>query len=151
MKKSIYMRFNLGYNLGLINGIPPCPVSPQNEYSSVLADFPQIRTLPYANARRATIAASAERSAQSSKTRCAKFPVRPFSHRQTQNTETMNEVIIIGATLAAMSVVGMAWIGGYRLGLANGTNAERELADRRINGLLAQENKRKPRARRKSK
>jgi hypothetical protein len=63
----------------------------------------------------------------------------------------MNEVIIIGATLAAMGVVGMAWIGGYRLGLANGTSAERDLADRRIQGLLAQENKRKPRARRKSK
>jgi hypothetical protein len=63
----------------------------------------------------------------------------------------MNEVIVIGATLAAMGVVGMAWLGGYRLGLANGTSAERELADRRIQGLLAQENKRKPRARRKSK
>jgi hypothetical protein len=63
----------------------------------------------------------------------------------------MNEVIVIGATLAAMGVVGMAWLGGYRLGLANGTSAERDLADRRINGLLAQENKRKPRARRKAK
>ena len=63
----------------------------------------------------------------------------------------MNEIIIIGATLAAMSVVGLAWLGGYRLGLANGTSAKRELADRRINGLLAQENKRKPRARRKLK
>jgi hypothetical protein len=63
----------------------------------------------------------------------------------------MNEVIVIGATLAAMGVVGMAWLGGYRLGLANGTSAERDLADRRINGLLAQENKRKPRTRRKVK
>jgi hypothetical protein len=45
----------------------------------------------------------------------------------------------------------MAWLGGYRLGLANGTSAERDLADRRINGLLAQENKRKPRTRRKVK
>jgi hypothetical protein len=63
----------------------------------------------------------------------------------------MNEVIVIGATLAAMGVVGMAWLGGYRLGLANGISAERELADRRIAGLLAQENKRKPRARRKVK
>jgi hypothetical protein len=63
----------------------------------------------------------------------------------------MNEVIVIGATLAAMGVVGMAWLGGYRLGLANGTSAERDLADRRINGLLAQENKRKPRARRRVK
>jgi hypothetical protein len=45
----------------------------------------------------------------------------------------------------------LAWLGGYELGQANGISAERELADRRINGLLAQENKRKPRTRRKSK
>jgi hypothetical protein len=63
----------------------------------------------------------------------------------------MNEVIVIGATLAAMGVVGMAWLGGYRLGLANGISTERDLADRRIAGLLAQENKRKPRAKRKVK
>lgn len=58
---------------------------------------------------------------------------------------------IIIATLAATSIVGLAWLGGYRLGLANGTSDERARANLRINGLLAQENKRKPRARRKSK
>lgn len=63
----------------------------------------------------------------------------------------MDPTIIIATTLAAISVVGLAWLGGYRLGLANGISDERARANLRINGLLAQENKRKPRARRKSK
>lgn len=63
----------------------------------------------------------------------------------------MDHMTIIIATLAATSIVGLAWLGGYRLGLANGTSDERARANLRINGLLAQENKRKPRARRKSK
>jgi hypothetical protein len=63
----------------------------------------------------------------------------------------MEYINVILGTLAAISVVGLAWLGGYELGQANGISAERELADRRINGPLAQENKRKPRARRKSK
>jgi hypothetical protein len=63
----------------------------------------------------------------------------------------MEYMTIILGTLAAISVVGLAWLGGYELGQSNGISTERELADRRINGLLAQENKRKPRARRKSK
>lgn len=63
----------------------------------------------------------------------------------------MDTTTIIIVTLAAISVVGLAWLGGYRLGLANGISDERARANLRINGLLAQENKRKPRARRKSK
>lgn len=63
----------------------------------------------------------------------------------------MDTTTVIIATLAAISVVGLAWLGGYRLGLASGVSAERENADRRIKGLLAAENKRKPRARKKSK
>lgn len=63
----------------------------------------------------------------------------------------MEPTTIIIATLAATSIVGLAWLGGYRLGLASGTSDERARANLRINGLLAQENKRKPRARRKSK
>jgi hypothetical protein len=55
--------------------------------------------------------------------------------------------IIIG-TLAAMGVVGLAWIGGYEVGSSHAISAERELADRRIKGLLAAENNRKPRIRR---
>jgi hypothetical protein len=58
----------------------------------------------------------------------------------------MEPTTIIIATLAAISVVGLAWLGGYRLGLASGVSAERELADRRIQGLLASENKRKPKS-----
>ena len=58
----------------------------------------------------------------------------------------MDTTTIIIATLAATSIVGLAWLGGYRLGLASGVSAERELADRRIAGLLAAENKRKPKS-----
>jgi hypothetical protein len=57
-------------------------------------------------------------------------------------------ITIIAVTLAAIGFVAMAWVGGYELGQANGINAERELSNRRINGLLAQENARKPRTRR---
>jgi len=58
----------------------------------------------------------------------------------------MEPTTIIVATLTAMSIVGLAWLGGYRLGLASGVSAERELADRRIQGVLASENKRKPKS-----
>lgn len=60
----------------------------------------------------------------------------------------MDYMTIIIVTLAAIGVVGMAWLGGYEVGSAHASSAERELADRRIKGLLAAENKRKPRARR---
>ncbi len=55
----------------------------------------------------------------------------------------MDTTTIIIATLAATSVVGLAWLGGYRLGLDTGINAERKLANRRVNGVLAEENARK--------
>lgn len=58
----------------------------------------------------------------------------------------MEPTTIIIGTLTAISVVGLAWLGGYRLGLASGVSAERELADRRIQGVLASENKRKPKS-----
>jgi hypothetical protein len=57
-------------------------------------------------------------------------------------------ITVIAVTLAAMSVIALAWLGGYQLGQVAGINAERELSNRRINGLLAQENARKPRTRR---
>jgi hypothetical protein len=60
----------------------------------------------------------------------------------------MDYITIVAVTLAAIGFIGMAWIGGYELGQANGISAERDLADRRIKGLLAAENKRKPRTRR---
>jgi hypothetical protein len=46
-----------------------------------------------------------------------------------------------------MGVIGLAWLGGYQIGQSCGINAERELSNRRINGLLSQENARKPRTR----
>lgn len=58
----------------------------------------------------------------------------------------MEPTTIIIGTLTAISVVGLVWLGGYRLGLASGVSAERELADRRIQGVLASENKRKPKS-----
>lgn len=58
----------------------------------------------------------------------------------------MDTTTVIIATLAATSIVGLAWLGGYRLGLASGVSAEREVADRRIQGVLASENKRKPKS-----
>ena len=59
----------------------------------------------------------------------------------------MDYLNITIATLAAISVIGMAWLGGYQLGQANGIDAERELANRRVNALLKKENARKPRRR----
>ena len=58
----------------------------------------------------------------------------------------MDTTTVIIGTLAATSIVGLAWLGGYRLGLASGTSDERARANLRINGLLAQENKRKPKS-----
>lgn len=58
----------------------------------------------------------------------------------------MDTTTVIIATLAATSLTGLAWLGGYRVGMTSGISAERELADRRINGLLAQENARKPKS-----
>ena len=57
----------------------------------------------------------------------------------------MDYMTIILATLAAMGVVAMAWLGGYEVGSTNAISAERELADRRIKGLLDSINATKPR------
>lgn len=57
----------------------------------------------------------------------------------------MDYMTIILATLAAMGVVAMAWLGGYEVGSTNAISAERELADRRIKGLLDSLNATKPR------
>jgi hypothetical protein len=68
----------------------------------------------------------------------------------------LDYLTILAATCAGFALLGLAWLGGYDLGQANGTSAERELAERRIRGILerrvetviAAENKRKPRTRR---
>jgi hypothetical protein len=44
---------------------------------------------------------------------------------------------------AAAGLVGLAFMGGYERGIANGVSAERELADRRVRGLLDDLAKRK--------
>jgi hypothetical protein len=61
-------------------------------------------------------------------------------------------VIIIAAAL--LGFVGLAWVGGYELGMTEGIDRERSLANTRINGILreraqdvvAYENNRKPKA-----
>lgn len=56
----------------------------------------------------------------------------------------MDYLTIIIATIALAGLIGMAWLGGYELGSANGTTAERELADRRVRGVLDTLNTRPP-------
>jgi hypothetical protein len=58
----------------------------------------------------------------------------------------MDYITIIIGSLTAISVVGLAWLGGYELGQANGISTEREVADRRINGVLESVNSRRPKA-----
>lgn len=57
----------------------------------------------------------------------------------------MEPTTIILGTLAIAALCGLAWLGGYELGSASGANAERELANRRVRGVLDSINKRKPR------
>jgi hypothetical protein len=60
----------------------------------------------------------------------------------------MEYLTILLATVAGLGVICLAWLSGYENGENSGIRSERQLADRRIAGLLAQENKRKPRTRR---
>jgi len=57
----------------------------------------------------------------------------------------MEYLNIIIATLAAIGVVGLAWLGGYEIGQATGADRERAMTKPRIDGLLAELNKYKPR------
>lgn len=61
----------------------------------------------------------------------------------------MDTLTIIMATAGIAALVGLAWLGGYEIGTASGASAERELANRRVNGVLESLNKRKPRVARK--
>jgi hypothetical protein len=58
----------------------------------------------------------------------------------------MDYINIIIATAAAIGVVGLAWLGGYELGQATGADRERAITKPRLEGLLAELNKYKPRA-----
>jgi hypothetical protein len=54
--------------------------------------------------------------------------------------------IIIGTGIAA-SLVGLAFLSGHEYGRKRGIVTERNLANLRVNAVLASENKRKPRTR----
>lgn len=53
---------------------------------------------------------------------------------------------MILAALALAALVGLAWLGGYELGTASGASAEREMANRRVNGVLDSLNSRRPKS-----
>jgi hypothetical protein len=69
----------------------------------------------------------------------------PLQNKQ-QKEPTMDYLTIIMLTLAAAGLVGLAWLSGYEFGSTDATNSERALANQRVNGLLAELNKLKPRA-----
>ena len=54
-------------------------------------------------------------------------------------------IIILAA--AAFGLIALAWLGGYELGQSSGIDAERQLANRRVNALLEELNKYKPKLR----
>jgi hypothetical protein len=58
----------------------------------------------------------------------------------------MDTLTLILATVALLGFVGLAFLGGWELGNANGVDSERALANRRVNGLLADLNNRRPKA-----
>jgi len=58
----------------------------------------------------------------------------------------MEPTTIILGTLAIAALCGLAWLGGYELGTASGAHAERELANRRVKGVLDSLNSRRPKA-----
>ena len=59
----------------------------------------------------------------------------------------MDTLTIILATVAIGSFVALAFLGGYELGEANGSDNERTPANRRVNALLDELNKYKPKLR----
>lgn len=58
----------------------------------------------------------------------------------------MDPLTITLLTVGAVALVGLAWMSGYDLGKSAGVTSERTLANQRINGLLAEENARRPKA-----
>ena len=58
----------------------------------------------------------------------------------------MDTLNIILLSAAAFGLLGLAYLGGYDLGQAHGSESERALANRRVNALLEELNKYKPRA-----
>mgnify|MGYP001599499142 CR=1 FL=1 len=58
----------------------------------------------------------------------------------------MDTLNIILLSAGAFGLLGLAYLGGYDLGQAHGSESERTLANRRVNALLEELNKYKPRA-----
>ncbi len=58
----------------------------------------------------------------------------------------MDYFTIILVTAAALGFIGLVWLAGYEIGRTSGLDAERTLANRRINGLLEDINNRRPKA-----
>lgn len=58
----------------------------------------------------------------------------------------MDYTTIFLSVMAVGALVALAWLGGYELGTASGANAERELANRRVNGVLDSLNNRRPKS-----
>ncbi len=69
----------------------------------------------------------------------------PIQNKQ-QKEPTMDYLTIIMLTMATAGLVGLAWLSGYEFGTTDATKSERALANQRVNGLLAELNKLKPRA-----
>jgi len=61
----------------------------------------------------------------------------------------MDPLTIILLSAGAFGLLALAYLGGYELGQAHGTDSERHLANRRVNALLEELNKLKPGATRK--
>jgi len=58
----------------------------------------------------------------------------------------MDTLTIIMLTAAGLGLTVLVWLSGYEMGTNEATNSERALANQRVNGLLAELNKLKPRA-----
>jgi hypothetical protein len=58
----------------------------------------------------------------------------------------MDTLSIIAVIAAFAALGGLAWLGGYELGQANGITAERQSANRRVNGVLDSLNSRRPKS-----
>jgi hypothetical protein len=77
---------------------------------------------------------------------------RPKQRRELNNQNNMDPLSVIIGTGLIASLVGLAFLSGHEYGRKNGIvcarTAERNLANLRVNAVLASENKRKPRTRR---
>lgn len=58
----------------------------------------------------------------------------------------MDTLTIIMLTAAGLGLTVLVWLSGYEMGTNEATNSERPLANRRVNALLEEINKLKPRA-----